>query len=105
MTPVALVLFGNYSLYHPLSILWSILFTLFYPLALFLHLVGYGESIDGILHFFLASELHGEHFTFALFWLMPYGVLALGALQTKKILYLLLLVAFGVSVTAVYQVA
>jgi competence protein ComEC len=104
MTPIALVLFGNYSLYHPLSIIWSILFTLFYPLSLFLHLVGYGESIDGILHFFLVSDLHGEHFALSLFWLIPYGLLALGALYTKKILYLLLLVAFGVSVAAVYQV-
>jgi len=105
MTPIALVLFGNYSLYHPLSILWSILFTLFYPLALFLHLVGYGESLDGLLHFFLVQDLNGESFTFALFWLIPYGVLALSALYTKKILYLLLFVAFGVSIAAVYEVA
>ena len=105
MTPIALVLFGNYSLYHPLSILWSILFTLFYPLALFLHLVGYGESLDGLLHFFLVQDLNGENFTFALFWLIPYGVLALSALYTKKILYLLLFVAFGVSIAAVYEVA
>ena len=105
MTPIALVLFGNYSLYHPLSILWSILFTLFYPLVLFLHLLGYGDTLDGLLHFFLTNELHGEHFTFSLFWLIPYGLLALGALSTKRVLYLLLLVAFGISVAAVYQVA
>ncbi len=105
MTPIALVLFGNYSLYHPLSILWSILFTLFYPLALFLHLVGYGESMDGVLHFFLASELDGEHFKLSLVWLIPYEFLALGSLYSQKVLYLLLLVAFGISVAAVYQVA
>jgi len=105
MTPIALVLFGNYSLYHPLSILWSVLFTLFYPLSLLLHLLGYGDSIDGVLHFFLMTELEGKHFTFTLLWLLPYGVLALGSLYSKKVLYLLLLVAFGVSVTAVYQVA
>ncbi len=105
MTPIALVLFGNYSLYHPLSIVWSILFTLFYPLVLFLHLIGYGYGIDGVLHFFLVSELEGERFALALFWLIPYGLLALGALPTKRVLYLLLLVAFGVSVAAVYQVA
>ena len=105
MTPIALVLFGNYSLYHPLSIIWSILFTLFYPLALFLHLIGFGESMDGVLHLFLVSELDGRHFAFALFWLLPYGFLALGALYAKRLLYLLLFVAFGVSVAAVYQVA
>ncbi len=105
MTPIALVLFGNYSLYHPLSIVWSILFTLFYPLALFLHLVGYGDGLDSLLYFFLVSDLNGEHFSFEVIWLIPYGLLALGALYTKKLLYLLLLVAFGVSVAAVYQVA
>ncbi len=104
MSPIALVLFGNYSLYHPLSIIWSILFTLFYPLALFLHLVGFGESMDGVLHFFLMSELDGKHFTLAQFWLIPYVFLALGALYARSALYLLLFVAFGVSVTAVYQV-
>ncbi len=105
MTPIALVLFGNYSLYHPLSIIWSIVFTLFYPLALFLHLAGYGDALDSLLYFFLVSDLNGEHFSFEVIWLIPYGLLALGALYTKKLLYLLLLVAFGVSVAAVYQVA
>ena len=105
MTPIALVLFGNYSLYHPLSIVWSILFTLFYPLALFLHLMGVGDSIDGVLRFFLESELQGEHFSFSLFWLIPYGFLALGSLYRRQVLYLLLLMALGVSVAAVYQVA
>jgi competence protein ComEC len=105
MTPIALVLFGNYSLYHPLSVIWSILFTLFYPLSLFLHLIGYGDSIDGVLHLFLVNELDGKHFTLASFWLIPYGSLALGALYNKRVVYLLLLVAFGISVAAVYQVA
>lgn len=105
MTPVALIVFGNYSLYHPLSVVWSILFTLFYPLALFLHLVGYGGSMDGLLLFFLGSELEGKHLVLPLFWLIPYGLLALGALYSKRVFYLLLSVAFGVSVTAIYQVA
>ncbi len=104
MTPIALILFGNYTLYHPLSILWSVLFTLFYPIALLLHLVGYGDSLDNILDLFLTIRLEKEHFTLSLYWLLPYGVLALGALYGRKGMYLLLLVAFGVSVTAVYQV-
>ncbi|WP_226960546.1 ComEC/Rec2 family competence protein [Sulfurimonas paralvinellae] len=39
MLPYSLAIFGNFSLLHPLSILWTSLFTLFYPLAIFLHLI------------------------------------------------------------------
>lgn len=105
MTPIALGVFGNYSLYHPLSIVWSILFTLFYPLALLLHLVGFGDLLDGVLDFFLLHELAGGHFSVSSLWLLPYGLVALGAPFNRNLLYLLLLMAFGVSVTAVYEVA
>ncbi len=105
MTPIALGVFGNYSLYHPLSIVWSILFTFFYPLALLLHLVGYGNVLDGMLEFFLLHELAGEHFSVSSLWLLPYGLVALGAQFNRHLLYLLFLVAFGVSVAAVYEVA
>lgn len=105
MSPVALVLFGNYSLYHPLSIIWSTLFTLFYPLALLLHLVGYGESMDSILIVFLTYGIDGRHFALSPYWLIPYGLLALGALYHKRIFLLLFLVVSGISVAAVYQVA
>ena len=105
MTPVSLVLFGNYSLYHPLSVVWSILFTFFYPLALLLHLLGFGAGLDAALAFFLAGELNSTRFFLPLYWLIPYALLALGASYSRKVLFLLLLVALGVSVTAVYQVA
>ena len=105
MTPIALVLFGNYSLYHPLSVVWSALFTLFYPLALLLHLTGYGDGIDSLLDFFLYKEFTGHHFALSAYWLLPYLFLALSALHGRKPLYFLLLVASGVSVAAIYQVA
>ena len=105
MTPIALVLFGNYSLYHPLSVVWTALFTLFYPLALLLHLTGYGDGMDSLLDFFLYRALTGHHFVLSAYWLLPYLFLALSALYDRKRLYFLLLVASGVSVAAIYQVA
>jgi competence protein ComEC len=105
MTPIALVLFGNYSLYHPLAVMWTVLFTLFYPLALLLHLTGYGNGMDSLLDIFLYRELKGCHFVLPTYWLLPYLLLALSALYGRKALYFLLLVASGVSVAAIYQVA
>lgn len=105
MTPVSLVLFGNYSLYHPLSIIWSLLFTLFYPLALLLHLIGYGQLLDGLLQYLLAVDTKGVTFAISTWWLLPYMGLAVGAYFSKLLFYGLFLVALGVSIAAIYQVA
>ena len=104
MTPISLLLFGNYSLYHPFSVFLTVLFTLFYPLALFLHLLGWGELMDGGLTYLLGLNIVGETWTFSSLWLLPYALLSLATLLHYKFLILLLAVAFGVSVTAIYQV-
>ena len=105
MTPIALVLFGTYSLYHPLSIFWSALFTLFYPLALFLHLIGWGTLIDSTLEYLLMYPITIEKFEISKEWLVGYLFLALGARYKRKVMLLLMGVAFGVSVAAIYKVA
>ena len=105
MTPIALVLFGMYSIYHSLSIVWSILFTLFYPLALLLHLLGWGTLMDGILEHLLVYPITIETFDIPIEWLIGYLLLALSARYNIKALLLLFCVAFGVSITAIYKVA
>ena len=105
MTPVALVLFGNYSLYHPLSVVWSLLFTLFYPLSLLLHLVGQGDLLDTPLRMILELPVEGKQFVISRYWLVPYLIMALLPVRYKNALYGLLLFSLGVTVAAVYQVA
>lgn len=105
MTPIALVLFGTYSIYHPFSVLWSILFTLFYPLALLTHLLGMGTMMDALLEQMLMHPITIETFYISIGWLIPYTFLALGAGLSKKVLLVLIMVASGVTITAVYEVA
>jgi len=105
MTPISLALFGNYSLYHPLSIIWSLLFTLFYPLSLLFHMVGFGTLLDEMLLFGLNVDLHGIKIEVDKTWLLPYVLLALSAYWSRGLLMVLMLVAFGVTVAAVYEVA
>lgn len=49
MLPFSLYLFHNFSDFHIFSILESILFTFFYPLSIVLHIVNYGDLLDGLL--------------------------------------------------------
>ena len=104
MTPVSLVLFGNYSLHHPLSIVWSLLFTLFYPLALLLHLIGFGDLLDTFLLYGLNIDLEGVRFQFHTAWLIPYTLLAIGAYRFKSLLVVIVVVATGVSIATIHQI-
>ena len=49
MLPLSLYIFESFSFYHPLSIVWTSLFTLFYPLSIFLHLIGFSTLLDSSL--------------------------------------------------------
>ena len=49
MLPISVFIFESFNSYHPLSILWTSLFSLFYPLSIILHFIGYGELLDSYL--------------------------------------------------------
>ncbi len=61
--------FGNFNLYQLLSPVVNILFSLFYPLEIIFHLLGYGGAIDEFLKGYLdlGSEYVGVKFPF---WFM-----------------------------------
>jgi len=71
MLPYSLLIFGNFSLYHPLSILWTSLFTLFYPSAIILHILGMGDLMDGVLKFFLELKIQSIQISFSKLWFFP----------------------------------
>ncbi len=104
MLPVSLALFETFSIYHPLSVVWTILFILFYPLELFLHLIGFGMWLDAwllqILNLGMAQKISLGWYVVILQFL-----LALGALRYKKMLIPLLGVVLTVFIYAVNEVA
>jgi len=82
MVPYALYIFGIFSIYHPLSILYTMLFVLFYPLVLLLHLLGAGALVDIALKPLLTTPI--ESFSVEL----HYSVLAvLASLSLLAIRY------------------
>ena len=80
------------------------LFILFYPVVLLLHIVGYGSLLDtllaGLLNQGMPSEVTVEGYVVLLQFL-----LAFTAIRYKKALLLLLVVTLAVFVGAVYQIA
>jgi competence protein ComEC len=94
MLPYSLIIFGNFSLYHPLSILWTSLFTLFYPLSIVLHIFGLGDLLDGVLKLLLELDTQSVEVTFTKFWFIPIIGFSLLAIFKKEALFLLGLISF-----------
>ena len=96
MLPLSLYIFNNFSLWHPASILVSILFTLFYPLSLVLHLIGFGDLLDPLLSWIVHAPLKVYKVTLPTWFIIPYALLSLAALKDKKLFYSLGITAFFV---------
>ncbi|MFT7861168.1 MAG: ComEC/Rec2 family competence protein, partial [Sulfurimonas sp.] len=104
MLPFSLAIFGNFSLLHPLSIIYTTLFTLFYPLSFLLHLLGYGALLDPLLHSLLLSGKNGVEIEIDYKVLGAFIAIALGSIFSKRLFMLLSLFAFSIFIYAVNYV-
>jgi competence protein ComEC len=95
MLPVVHHIFAFTSLYQLLSPLLSLLFILFYPLVMFLHLLGYGGVFDNILLQLFALPQESVENILPLWMTAVYVALSIGAIWYKKLFYLVLGLAFG----------
>ncbi len=84
MLPFSLYIFGNFSVYHIASVILSILFVLFYPLALGAHLVGLGDLFDPILRPLLEMDITIYTVHLPTFAMLIYFVLLLRGAKSKK---------------------
>lgn len=87
MFVVSHMFFGNFNLYQLFSPVINILFTLFYPFEIFLHMIGFGGVFDSVLEKFLHF---GDYFVtvkiplwFGLFFILG----SVFAFFSKKLFY------------------
>ncbi len=104
MLPYSLVIFSSFSVLHPLSILWTMLFTLFYPLSIFLHLVGFGKVFDTLLMELIALGQTNANVSFDSYYLWGYILLSLLSVRLKYLTFVLIIFSIFMAVEAIYQV-
>jgi len=93
MIPIVHYIFPLFTPLQLLSPFLSLAFILFYPLELFLHLIGYGSLLDPVLLDLFNLQSNGLSFYTSPYLLLIYILLMIGAIFSKKILYLLLFCA------------
>ena len=105
MLPYSLAIFGNFSLQHPLSILSSILFTLFYPLTLFLHLIGEGGLLDGVIEMLTHAKLNALQAYLPTPYLVIEIFLSTLAVFRRQALWILFFYTLLLFIHSIYKVA
>jgi len=93
MLPVVHTVFGTTSSYQLLSPLLSLLFIPFYPLMMFLHLIGMGGLFDGMLLWLFTLPKEGTESFLYLWQSGLYLILSLVAIWSRRVFYMLLSIA------------
>jgi competence protein ComEC len=105
MLPASLYIFQNFSLYHPFSVILSMLFTPFYPLSILAHLIGFGDICDPFLLWLMELGEDGSKVELSLYIFFLHTALSLGAIYSKKAMWGLTLFSTFVFIYAMQQVA
>jgi len=104
MLPYSIALFHNFSMLHPLSILWTTLFAIFYPLELFLHLISYGNLFDGALEKLLHVSQNNPAVFLPKSLLMIHMLLSIASAFKHKLLPYLLAYSLFLFIYFIYNV-
>ncbi len=96
MIPIVHLFFDTFSFHQLYSPLLSIVFSIFYPFEIFLHLIGEGDLLDGYILTLLNQKAQIYHFKTPLWYLLPYLILSVFAIFEKRALWLLLPMSVGV---------
>lgn len=95
MLPIVHHFFDLFSMQQLFSPFISIAFGLFYPLALALHVIGYGSIFDGVLQAFLDYEIAIIPLHVPLWYFVIFIVFSLLAVQLRKLALVLPLFSIG----------
>lgn len=89
MLPVVHLFFGTFTPFQWVSPLLTILFSLFYPLAMFLHLIGLGGVTDAAVMELLRwpDAARAAEVSTPLWFLAFFGLVTLGAVRWRRALY------------------
>jgi len=103
MLPYSLAIFGSFSIYHPLSIIWTSLFTIFYPVSIFLHVIGFGSLFDRVLESFIELGRTDIKTPLELKWLFLHVILSFVSIWKKPFLWIVLIFALFIFANSFLQ--
>lgn len=86
--------FYTFSVYQVLSPIFTILFIVFYPFMLFMHIIGFGGILDSILILLINYDFFNVELQTPLWLLSIFILISIIAIFTKKMYYCVMLISF-----------
>ena len=83
VNPITQYFFGAVSFYQLSSPFLSLVFTIFYPLSLFLHILGFGDSFDKLILLWFSYDVHKIDLFASIYFIIPSILLSLYAIYSK----------------------
>lgn len=96
--PIVHYFFGISSFIQLLSPILTLIFTLFYPLELFLHIFGYGDLFDKLLLTVLSFDFKSYEFFTPLWFFIIYLINSIFAIFNKKAFFILNILILGFNI-------
>lgn len=98
MLPISHYLFGITSYVELISPIITLLFTIFYPLAIVLHLLGVGDLFDNLLVFWINYDVKSWIINSNIFFVLIYTAVSLLSIFNKVPFYILnlMMMIFGI---------
>jgi len=90
MLPIVHGIFSVTSIYQLLSPVLSLMFVVFYPLVMLLHILGWGAIFDTLLLSLFSLPSESQEHILPLWMVAFYGFVSIGAIWYRRIFYILL---------------
>ncbi len=91
--PITHIFFTTISINQLYSPILSIIFTIFYPISMFLHLINLGNIFDNTLLTLFDLKSSIKDFKIPIVYGVSYIILSIGAIYSNRLFYLLLLIS------------
>jgi len=95
MIPIVHYFFGTFSFYQLASPILTMLFIIFYPLEIFLHVVLSGDELDFILKYLINLDIKTIDIVLPTWIFVSYLAFSILSIWNKKVFYLLFLFSFA----------
>lgn len=105
MFPLSHYFFYTFSVYQIFSPFLTLIFVGFYPLALFLHIVGFGGIFDSILYRIFSHNYHNINLQTPLWVIIPYILCSLLSIKYRLAYYLLIIFCILFFASVIYLVS
>ncbi|EDM24325.1 ComEC/Rec2 family competence protein [Caminibacter mediatlanticus] len=94
--------FGNFNIYQLFSPFINLIFTIFYPISIFMHIIGFGGIFDEIIDWYLHLGDNFSLIKFDIITLILFALISLTAFFERKVFIVMIIMSFSAILDTIF---